>query len=271
MKHSEDAIRFYYLFRCIREEIATDTGYGLSEAIMLTFDRWQSQSKEFMYRHINTHKPISQKEYNKLKGSTEQAMYELVPPVAVPIVNKTIIEFLLGEKSFNGLWFGEKDERESSFWWRKYLIKYILEKQSDVAVPIDDKIEYWKRLFNQQNNLAEKRRKQNIRMQITLNQLCQSKPIVEEYEVDIFSLVQSAWKQTDKQGNIVNEGKYPYYDLDKLIKAGKLCYEAGKKSQSKPIIEEDDSHLLFHECPLCNCRCNCTNTPCSCCVIAVIQ
>jgi hypothetical protein len=30
-------------------------------------------------------------------------------------------------------------------------------------------------------------------------------------------------------------------------------------------LQQDDSDLLFHECPNCNCRCNCTDQPCSCC------
>lgn len=37
------------------------------------------QPKEFIYRHANTHTPISMEEYNKLSGSTEQGMYELIP------------------------------------------------------------------------------------------------------------------------------------------------------------------------------------------------
>lgn len=32
-----------------------------------------------------------------------------------------------------------------------------------------------------------------------------------------------------------------------------------------PSLQQDDSDLLFHECPNCNCRCNCTDQPCSCC------
>lgn len=30
-------------------------------------------------------------------------------------------------------------------------------------------------------------------------------------------------------------------------------------------VDIDDSHMLFHECPNCSCRCNCTDNPCSCC------
>ena len=32
-----------------------------------------------------------------------------------------------------------------------------------------------------------------------------------------------------------------------------------------PSLQQDDSDMLFHECPNCNCRCNCTDQPCSCC------
>ena len=29
--------------------------------------------------------------------------------------------------------------------------------------------------------------------------------------------------------------------------------------------EVNDSEMLFHECPICNSRCNCSDQPCSCC------
>jgi hypothetical protein len=32
-----------------------------------------------------------------------------------------------------------------------------------------------------------------------------------------------------------------------------------------PTLQQDDNDRLFHECPNCNCRCNCTDQPCSCC------
>ena len=32
-----------------------------------------------------------------------------------------------------------------------------------------------------------------------------------------------------------------------------------------PEPPEDDSDMLFHECPNCNWRCNCNDQPCSCC------
>lgn len=31
------------------------------------------------------------------------------------------------------------------------------------------------------------------------------------------------------------------------------------------LKKEDDSKMLFHECPNCNGRCNCSQQPCSCC------
>jgi hypothetical protein len=50
------------------------------------------------------------------------------------------------------------------------------------------------------------------------------------------------------------------------------CKYQGDKNWLTPACEkctglttEDDSDLLFHECPNCNCRCNCTDQPCSCC------
>jgi len=34
---------------------------------------------------------------------------------------------------------------------------------------------------------------------------------------------------------------------------------------NKNFVLADDSDMLFHECPNCNWRCNCTDQPCSCC------
>jgi len=31
-----------------------------------------------------------------------------------------------------------------------------------------------------------------------------------------------------------------------------------------PALQHSDD-MCFHECPYCNCRCNCSNQPCSCC------
>lgn len=43
----------------------------------------------------------------------------------------TIIEFLLGEKSFNGIWFGDK-MGDKPFGWRKYLREHIEEKDKEI-------------------------------------------------------------------------------------------------------------------------------------------
>lgn len=32
-----------------------------------------------------------------------------------------------------------------------------------------------------------------------------------------------------------------------------------------PSLQQDDSDMLFHECPNCNWMCNCNDQPCSCC------
>ena len=50
-----------------------------------------------------------------------------------------IIKFLLGEESFDGVWFGEKHQTEQgAFWWRKHLRQFINENQAlrihDVSV-----------------------------------------------------------------------------------------------------------------------------------------
>lgn len=42
-----------------------------------------------------------------------------------------IIKFLLGEDSFDGVWYGEKHPtKQGAFWWRKYLRQFISESQS---------------------------------------------------------------------------------------------------------------------------------------------
>jgi hypothetical protein len=33
--------------------------------------------------------------------------------------------------------------------------------------------------------------------------------------------------------------------------------------------EHKDSEMLFHECPECNWRCNCSDQPCSCCRVLI--
>lgn len=40
--------------------------------------------------------------------------------------NGTVIEFLLGEKSFDGVWFGDVNPNDKrQFWWRKHLREYL--------------------------------------------------------------------------------------------------------------------------------------------------
>ena len=40
MEYSKEAQEFFELFRNVRNEIATENGYHLAAAIMLSFDRW---------------------------------------------------------------------------------------------------------------------------------------------------------------------------------------------------------------------------------------
>jgi hypothetical protein len=42
MEHTKEAQEFFELFRNVRNEIATEDGYHLAAAIMLTFDRWNA-------------------------------------------------------------------------------------------------------------------------------------------------------------------------------------------------------------------------------------
>uniref|UniRef100_UPI004048916E hypothetical protein n=1 Tax=Roseivirga sp. TaxID=1964215 RepID=UPI004048916E len=50
-----------------------------------------------------------------------------------------IIKFLLGEDSFDGVWFGENHPTEQgAFWWRKHLRQFINDNQ---ALRIHDVVE----------------------------------------------------------------------------------------------------------------------------------
>ena len=42
MEHSKDAKDFFELFREVRKEMADETGYYLADAMMQSFDRWNS-------------------------------------------------------------------------------------------------------------------------------------------------------------------------------------------------------------------------------------
>ncbi len=40
MEYTKEAQEFFELFRIVRKEIATENGYHLASALMLSFDRW---------------------------------------------------------------------------------------------------------------------------------------------------------------------------------------------------------------------------------------
>lgn len=42
-EHSEDSLLFFNLFREVRNEIATEEGYVMQDAIRITFDRWMKR------------------------------------------------------------------------------------------------------------------------------------------------------------------------------------------------------------------------------------
>lgn len=61
---------------------------------------------------------------------------------------------------------------------------------------------------------------------------------------------------------------YTEYVADKLYNA---VEERLKIISSNPMLcdsLQQDSEMLFHECPNCNVRCNCSDQPCSCCNVA---
>lgn len=47
---------------------------------------------------------------------------------------KTIITFLLGDGTFDGIWFGNYHLTEKGkFWWRKHLKEYIDKQEAELA------------------------------------------------------------------------------------------------------------------------------------------
>ncbi len=48
------------------------------------------------------------------------------------------------------------------------------------------------------------------------------------------------------------------------ITLSKNAYEQLRQHFVMPAFQHSDD-MCFHECPYCNCRCNCSNQPCSCC------
>jgi len=46
MEHSKEAKDFFELFREVRDDLTNETGYYLADAIMQSFDRWNSWKKE---------------------------------------------------------------------------------------------------------------------------------------------------------------------------------------------------------------------------------
>jgi len=42
-EQSEDSLLFFNLFREVRNEIATEEGYVMQDAIRITFDRWMNR------------------------------------------------------------------------------------------------------------------------------------------------------------------------------------------------------------------------------------
>jgi hypothetical protein len=72
----------------------------------------------------------------------------------------------------------------------------------------------------------------------------------------------------------MNQLQQAYKDLIKFVEYDLVFHDGYEKKEYAELRakiaeleakEEDDSHMLFHECPNCNCRCNCTDHPCSCC------
>ena len=56
--------------------------------------------------------------------------------------------------------------------------------------------------------------------------------------------------------------------IEAMEEYAKLYHESEVKKLNIPAVMPALQHsddMCFHECPDCNCRCNCSNQPCSCC------
>jgi hypothetical protein len=72
---------------------------------------------------------IKRKQIAIFEDSFHEANFETI--VAIPMstgkpVDRNIIEFLLGEKSYVGVWFGDNHQKKiGNYWWRSNLRKYL--------------------------------------------------------------------------------------------------------------------------------------------------
>lgn len=56
--------------------------------------------------------------------------------------NGNIIEFLCGEKPFDGVWFSQRHQTEKGeFWWRKHLREYVALRYSQLSAVPSEEIE----------------------------------------------------------------------------------------------------------------------------------
>lgn len=83
-------------------------------------------------------------------------------------------------------------------------------------------------------------------------------------------------EEDSKKESVIDNSTMPYFATERNVKRGKIMLDKGHEKINvgdllyvdhslKTYKEEKDDHMLFHECPYCNVRCNCSAQPCSCC------
>lgn len=73
------------------------------------------------------------------------------PTTAKIETDGTIIQFLMGTHSFNGIWYGQKVSGPS-FWWRAELRKYLEETPSIPSQPVSEEDELWEEVMDYINH-----------------------------------------------------------------------------------------------------------------------
>lgn len=95
--------------------------------------------EEFAFELQNNPEFSSRKALNQILTLTES---ENQTPMSEESKDGTIIEFLLGEKSFEGVWFHSVHPTKSGmFWWRKDLRKYIESREASLISSIEKEID----------------------------------------------------------------------------------------------------------------------------------
>lgn len=92
-----------------------------------------------------------------------------------------------------------------------------------------------------------------------------------DFEIRDSKVLLNGWKIDDNilSAIAVNDGltikeMKQWFKYPKDFSGQLLCWNSEIEYDTNSIIS--DNEMLFHECPQCNIRCNCSDQPCSCCV-----